>query len=107
MFSLQEVPRPLSAAVTPDAFDADAAETLAKELVQNHPEPRPGSEQNDELAELVESRFTSIPSAIVSEQRFEGSFNGDDVELRNLIVVLPGESDRQVALIAHRDAAAG
>ena len=43
----------------------------------------------------------------VSEQRFEGSYDGDDVELRNLIGILPGPSERQVAVMAHRDVLEG
>ena len=36
-----------------------------------------------------------------------GSFHGHDVDLRNLIATLPGESNRQIALIAPRDVAEG
>ena len=107
MFSLQEVPRPLGSDRPPDAFDSGAAASLAGELAESSPEPRPGSDQDAAVADLVESRFTSIASASISEQRFEASFEGEEVELRNLIAALPGQSDRQVALIAHRDIARG
>ena len=50
---------------------------------------------------------SSIPGAAIAEQRFEGSFRGDEVELRNLIATLPGESERQIAVLAPRDAADG
>ena len=44
----------------------------------------------------------------VSEQRFTGTDeDGDEVELRNLIGVLPGPSERQVAVIADRDVLTG
>jgi hypothetical protein len=107
MFSLQEVPGPLPQGLPPDAFDGEAASALAEDLAQSAPEPRPGSEANEQLGELVNARFSAIGGVTVSEQRFEGSFDGEDVELRNLIGVLPGESDRQVALIACRDATNG
>jgi hypothetical protein len=107
MFSLAEVPPPLQPALPPDAFDGAAAATLAGELAASTPEPRPGSDADDALAELVSARFASIQGATVAEQRFEGSFEGERVDLRNLILILPGRSDRQIALIAGRDAAAG
>jgi hypothetical protein len=107
MFSLEEVPDPLRPAVPPDAFDSDAARSLTRELASSHPDPRPGSEQDEALAELVKSRFTAIGAVQASEQLFDAEFGGEDVELRNLIAVLPGASDRQVALIAHRDVADG
>jgi hypothetical protein len=107
MFSLQEVPPPLQPAIPPDAFEGEAATALAQELAESAPEPRPGSEADEALGELVKARFAAIEGITVSEQTFQGSFSGDDVELRNLIAVLPGQSDRQIALIACRDAAAG
>ena len=36
-------------------------------------------------------------------QRFSGSLDGDEAELRTVIMVLPGQSERQVALLAPRD----
>jgi hypothetical protein len=107
MFSLQEVPPPLQQGLPPDAFDGEAASSLAEELGRSAPDPRPGSDADEQLGELVRARFSAIGGLTLSEQRFEGSFDGDDVELRNLIGVLPGQSDRQVALIACRDAAQG
>jgi hypothetical protein len=107
MFSLEEVPPPVEPAIPPDAFETAAADSLARELAESAAEPRPGSEADNALAELVSARFTAIQGATVSEQRFEGSFGGEDVELRNLIAVLPGESERQIALIANRDARDG
>jgi hypothetical protein len=107
MFSLEDVPDPLQGGLPPDAFDGDAATSLTKDLARSAPDPRPGSDADSEIAELVQSRFTSIPSAEVSEQTFDASFGGEDVTLRNLIVVIPGKSDRQIAVIAQRDAADG
>ena len=43
----------------------------------------------------------------MSEQRFDGSFRGHHVDMRNLIATLPGESSREIALIAPRDVARG
>lgn len=107
MFSLREAPQEISPGIPPDAFDPTTATPLAKELAEKAPDPRPGSEADQLLADQVEDRFTSIPGAAIAEQRFEGSFRGDEVELRNLIATLPGESERQIAVLAPRDAAGG
>jgi hypothetical protein len=107
MFSLQEVPSTLAPGIPPDAFDSTTAALLAKDLAGKGTNPTPGSDSDEALAELVKGRFSAIQGATVSEQRFGASFHGDDVELRNLIATLPGESDRQIALIAPRDVADG
>jgi hypothetical protein len=106
-FSLQGVPRTLEPRIPPDAFDAATAAPLAKGLAEKAPYPTPGSEADNVLAEAVKSRFTAIEGATVTEQRFDGSFHGHTVHLRNLIATLPGESNRQIALMAPRDVATG
>ena len=107
MFSLQDVPRSLSAGIPPDAFDPASAVPLAKQLGAEAPYPTPGSAADEKLAERVKGRFAAIEDATVSEQTFDGTFKGQDVQLRNLIATLPGESNRQIALIAPRDVAQG
>jgi hypothetical protein len=107
MFSLQGVPRDLTAGIPPDAFDPASAVPLAKELASSAPYPTPGSAADEKLAEQVKSHFAAIDGATVSEQSFDGSFSGHEVQLRNLIATLPGDSSRQVALIAPRDVARG
>src|SRR3954454_18091820 len=107
MFSLQSVPPALSGGVPPDAFDPATAAPLAKELATSAAYPTPGSDADNAMADQVAQQFKSIDGAPVAEQRFSGSFRGHDVDLRNLIATLPGESDRQIALIAPRDVARG
>jgi hypothetical protein len=107
MFSLRGVPSPLPEGIPPDAFDPSSAVPLARELAQQAPNPTPGSRSDEALAERVRADFSAIAGATVSEQRFDGSFKGEDVELRNLIATLPGDSARQIALIAPRDVARG
>src|SRR3954451_7331777 len=107
MFSLQSVPPALSGGVPPDAFDPATAAPLAKELATSAAYPTPGSDADNAMADQVAQQFKSIDGATVAEQRFSGSFRGHDVDLRNLIATLPGEADRQIALIAPRDVARG
>ena len=101
------MPSPLSGGVPPDAFDPAEAAPLAKQLAESAAYPTPGSAADNAMAEQVKQHFSEIDGATVSEQRFGGSFRGHDVDLRNLIATLPGESDRQIALIAPRDVAQG
>ena len=103
MFSLQEVPDPRQPLIAPDAYDGEAAVTLAQELAESSANPRRGSDADEALAAMVQARFAAIEGAQQAEQRFEAG--GE--ELRNLIAVLPGESDHQIALIAPRDVSAG
>src|SRR3954449_6903221 len=92
MFSLQSVPPALSGGVPPDAFDPATAAPLAKELATSAAYPTPGSDADNAMADQVAQQFKSIDGATVAEQRFSGSFRGHDVDLRNLIATLPGES---------------
>jgi hypothetical protein len=107
MFSLQGVPPSLSGGVPPDAFDPSSAAPLAKQLAETSAYPTPGSTADNAMAEQVKAQFSGIDGATVAEQRFDGSFHGHDVHLRNLIATLPGDSNRQIALIAPRDVAQG
>lgn len=107
MFSLQEVPPALQPSLPPDAFDSSTATSLAKELAHSAADPRPGSDADNALAELVKARLSAIQGTSLAEQQFTTSYAGHDVHLRNLIGTLPGGSDRQIALIAPRDVADG
>jgi peptidase M28-like protein len=107
MFSLKGVPQPLSPSIPPDAFDPATAAPLAKQLSVAAPNPTPGSASDVAMAERVKATFAAIDGVTVSEQSFAAGFHGHTVHLRNLIAVLPGESNRQIALIAPRDAASG
>src|SRR5262245_36543766 len=107
MFSLQEVPQTLQPGIPPDAFDATTATPLAKQLAAAAPNPTPGSAADQKVASEVKSQFSEIDGATLSQQNFDGSFHGKNVHLRNLIATLPGDSDRQIALIAPRDVARG
>src|SRR3954452_10918325 len=107
MFSLQSVPPSLSGGVPPDAFDTESAAPLAKQLAGSAAYPTPGSAADEAMAQQVKQQFSGIEGATVSEQRFGATFHGHDVDLRNLIATLPGESGRQIALIAPRDVARG
>ena len=52
-------------------------------------------------------RFEAVRDGQVAEQRFTGSFGGKSVDLRNLILTLPGASQSSIVVMASRDSAAG
>ncbi len=103
MFALESPPDGLKPPVPPDGFNTGLTAELAQEMADSASEPRAGSESDRILGELVEARFSGLQGVEVAEQRFSGG--GED--LRNVIAVLPGNSERQVALITGRDVAKG
>ncbi len=109
MFSVEGTPVPLQpqSGGTAVAFDPRRAAALAREIAELAPEREPGSEGDAAVADLLTSQLGLIPSGKVSEQTYPASFDGEDVELRNVILTLPGASDRTVVVIAHRDTTEG
>jgi hypothetical protein len=107
LFSLQGHPDPLPPAVASAEFDQDAAAKIDRQIVDAAPERAPGSDGDRAIADMVEKRFRSVSEGQVTGQSFNGSFDGNDVQLRNLILTLPGESARSVVVLAARDSASG
>jgi len=105
MFSLQERPAPLSAPIAPDAFKGEVAYGDTARLTKLYPNRQPGSAGADALARYVEARFAALGFS-TSRDRFDGTFDGHDVRMTNLTGVLNAPSDRQVVVMAPRDAAA-
>ena len=105
MFSVQPTPsalRPLGGGVTIE-FDARRAAADARELSLAAPDRTPGGEGDMVAADSVAESFTALASGKVSEQSYEGDFDGDKVDLRNVILTLPGTSERTIVVLAHRD----
>ncbi|KKK59359.1 hypothetical protein LCGC14_3035180, partial [marine sediment metagenome] len=103
MFSLDEHPAALVPALAPEAFSEQGADTTARELIDRFPDRRPGSDDDEAAAELVRGRFESLGFE-TSRDRFEAPVKGEDVTMTNVQGTLRGPSDRQVVLLAHRDA---
>jgi hypothetical protein len=104
MFSLEERPQPLVSVLAPDAFDSEGASTTVRDLVRRFPDRHPGSEGNAQVAELVAGRFESL-NLETDRDRFVSEVEGEDVTMSNVTGVLSGPSDRQLVVLAHRDAA--
>ena len=107
LFSLQSLPQALSPLLSPATFDQAAAARLSHQIVTRAPVRTPGSSGDAAVADMVQRAFRQIHGGEVLEQRFTGDFRGDDVSMRNVILRLPGGSDRVVVLVAPRDSAAG
>jgi hypothetical protein len=107
LFSLQGRPGPLPTVVASAEFDEQAAARIDRQIVRTAPARTPGGEGDEAIADLVAERFASVDEGQIAEQTFDHSFEGDDRELRNLILTLPGESARSVVVLAARDSASG
>jgi hypothetical protein len=107
LFALQAPPASLPPVVAPAEFDEEAAAKIARQIVDAAPVRTPGSEGDAAIGDLVERRFRAVRDGQVGEQRFTGSFDGEDVQLRNLILTLPGASPQSIVVMASRDSASG
>jgi hypothetical protein len=108
MFSVEAVPEPVQAPETFAAdFDGRRAAASAREVLGAGPTRTPGSDGDEAAADLVAARFGEIEAGKVDEQTFEGSFDGEDVELRNVLLTLPGNSQETIVVAAGRDSARG
>ena len=92
-FSLAGVPEPAEPPAETVAFDADAATRTARSLLDGAPGDR---------ANAVAERLAEVTTGGVQEQEVAA---GDD-EVRNVVLTLPGQSDRTILIVAAREAAA-
>ena len=104
MFSLQERPRPLAAPIAPDAFRGTGAWSEGQRLSERLPDRRPGSAGDQRLGDMVQARFRAMGME-TSRDRFTAEWDGADTEMSNVFGVLRAQSDRQILVLAHRDAA--
>jgi Peptidase family M28 len=107
LFALTAPPDPLPGVVAPAEFDEGAAARIARQIVDTAPERTPDSQGDAAIAQMVEHRFKQVEGGEVSEQTFTGEFDGDEVDLRNVILTLPGDSASTVVLLAPRDSGSG
>jgi hypothetical protein len=105
MFSLQERPRPLGATLAPDAFNGTLAYSETGSLLKRYPDREPGSAGDEAVAGLVENQFRGLGFE-TSRDSFHGDFDGGDVRMSNVVGLLNAPSDRQIVVMAPRDAAA-
>ena len=107
LFALEAPPGPLPETPTPVEFQQLAAAKRAHQILAAAPARPPGSRGDARIADMVEGQFKHVTAGQVTEQRFTGSFDGNDVDLRNVILTLPGQTTRSVVVMASRDSASG
>lgn len=105
MFSLGSRPGAHVSDLAPDAFSGADAVADTRSFVQRFPDRRAGSPDDDALAAVVAARFRAL-GLETSRQRFFADVDGSERELSNVIGRLRGRSDREVVILASRDAAA-
>jgi hypothetical protein len=107
MFSVVSRPPSLRSDVAADAFDGGRAAALDRQLISVAHDRDPGSRGDAAAAAFVAQRFRAVQGGQVSEQRFSADFEGDQVSMRNVSLVLPGLSDRRIVVVAPRDCDGG
>ncbi len=105
MFSLEGAPDALEPGTLRGEFDGSRAAASARQIVNNAPDRTPGSEGDSEVADIVADHFGEVTTGAVSEQRYEASYDGEDVDMRNVLLTLPGETNSTVLVVAARDSA--
>ena len=96
-------PQPLPPPALPPAFDAATAEQLARELARDYPDRSPGSAGGLGAATWLREQLT-LYDFDVREERFTAAIPGRGrVELRNLVAIVRGASQRKIVITAHRD----
>lgn len=107
MFSLEPVPSPLPSPISSPTFEGATAARDARAIVELAPDRQPGSAGDRAVAELVRKRFAAIAGGEVATQGFSSTFDGEDVDLQNVLLTLPGASEEVLLIVAHRDSAEG
>ncbi len=106
-FSVQGVPDPVEPPPGTVEFDAVEAAASAREVLAAGAERTPGSEGDHAVADLVAERFGSVVSGTLGEQALTTTIDGEDIELRNVLLTLPGASDHAIVVLAGRDSRDG
>ena len=96
-------PQPLPPPTLPPAFDRSTAAQLARELARDYPDRAPGSAGSLGAAAWVAEQL-SLYGFEPQSDRFPATIPGlGQVQLQNLVAVVPGASQRAIVVTAHRD----
>ena len=88
-------------------FDAASAAKSTRDVLALGGSREPGSDEDNAVADLVAERFGSVVTGTLGEQTVEATIDGEETELRNVLLTLPGESDNAIVVIAGRDSLEG
>ncbi|MEA2220663.1 MAG: hypothetical protein QOJ35_3289 [Solirubrobacteraceae bacterium] len=106
-FSLENSPRPLTAALAPDAFAGDRAFQRAYGsggLADRFPDRRPGSLGDERLADAVAAQMHEAGFRVRTTVHDGQTIDGRRA-LRTVIAERTGTVDERIVVVAHRDAA--
>lgn len=106
-FSLQGEPSAVEPPPGTLEFDAPGAAESARDVLALGATRPPGSEADNAAADLVAERFGTVVAGEVGEQTVEATIDGEETELRNVTLTLPGDSDHAILVIAGRDTREG
>jgi len=84
-------------------FDAEAAATLATQLSTEYPSRVPGTAEAVGSAHWYGETISAFGFTTEEDVWHEDVPDLGDVELRNLVTVVPGRSEVSIVLVAHRD----
>lgn len=104
MFSFEPAPSPLPPPVTSPLFDGTTAARAVRAQTAAGAEMTPGSAADRMASALVLDRFSEIPGGVVTEQSVGVPSEGEEVRSRNVILTLPGSTDRTLLVVAPRNA---
>jgi hypothetical protein len=102
-FSLREQPNGATTALTPDAFDGDAAFTQLDQLATAAPNRLPGSRGDRLVAQRVSDGF-SANGFRVSERSFQAETVDGERQVQTVIGERTGFSSGKLVVVAARDA---
>jgi hypothetical protein len=106
-FSLQGVPSPVQPPPGTLEFDTSAAAASTRDVLAVGETREPGSATDNAVADLIAERFGSVVAGTLGEQTVEATIEGEDTELRNVTLTLPGTSDHAIVVLAGRDSREG
>ena len=102
MFSLENRPKPLPQGLAADVlFDGDVAFREMRQIVERHPDRRPGAPASAAAARDVAERFRALEPEGFDTAVDSWDENGES--LVNVISRRPGESRDQIVIMAPRD----
>jgi hypothetical protein len=84
-------------------FDASAAAVIAAQLSAEHPSRVPGTPEAEEAAGWYEGTISELGLHTEVQTWTVTLPDLGEVELRNVIAVVPGRSEESIVLVAHRD----
>lgn len=105
-FSLGDPPPPRPAELAPPTFNAERANAIAEQLVENYGARESGSIEDSQTAELVRARLSGFGFGAARYDFEARTLNGGRT-LANIVGVRAGPSDRRLLIVASRDGSPG